>query len=400
MGGGLREGMDTLALLGGPPVRASWLPYARQTIESDDVDAVGRALTADWITQGPAIADFERALAAHAGVAHAVAVANGTAALEAACWAAGVQPDDEVITTPLTFAATANAIVHQGGRPVFADVEARTLNLDAATVKRVASSRTRALFAVDFAGLPCDYDALLSIAREHGWITVADAAHSLGGAYRGRPVGALADMTVLSFHPAKLITTGEGGAVLTDRNHLAERLRRVRHHGLHYPDAQTPWRNEIAEPGHNFRITDFQAALGSSQLAKLPRFRAARERLAQRYRERLATMEWLELPALPEERQHGWHLFVVLLRPERLAADQDTILRALRAENIGVMLHYPLVHLHPFYRARFGSAPGLCPRAEGLERRLVTLPLFPLMTDADQDDVIAALAKVLGHFAR
>ena len=392
--------MDTLALLGGPPVRASWLPYARQTVEGDDVAAVTRALTADWITQGPAIADFERALAAHAGVAHAVAVANGTAALEAACWAAGVQPDDEVITTPLTFAATANAIVHQGGRPVFADVEARTLNLDAATVKRVASSRTRALFAVDFAGLPCDYDALGSIAREHGWITVADAAHSLGGAYRGRPVGALADMTVLSFHPAKLITTGEGGAVLTDSHHLAERLRRVRHHGLHYPDAKTPWRNEIAQPGHNFRITDFQAALGSSQLAKLPRFHAARERLARRYRERLAAMEWLELPALPEEREHGWHLFVVLLRRDRLAADQDTVLRALRAENIGVMLHYPLVHLHPFYRARFGGAPGLCPRAEDLERRLVTLPLFPLMTDADQDDVIAALAKVLGHFAR
>jgi perosamine synthetase len=392
--------MDTLALLGGPPVRASWLPYARQTVERDDVEAVSRAVAADWITQGPAIAEFERALAAHAGVAHAVAVANGTAALEAACWAAGVQADDEVITTPLTFAATANAVVHQGGRPVFADVDARTLNLDAASVKRVASERTRALIGVDFAGLPCEWDELASVASAHGWLTIADAAHSLGGAYHGRPVGALADMTVLSFHPAKLITTGEGGAVLTDRADLAERLRRVRHHGLHYPDAKMPWRNEIAEPGHNFRITDFQAALGSSQLAKLSRLRAARERLARRYRERLAPMEWLELPALPDGLQHGWHLFVVLLRPERLSADQDTILRALRAENIGVMLHYPLVHLHPFYRARFGSAPGLCPRAEALEERLVTLPLFPLMTDADLDDVVTALAKVLGHFER
>jgi dTDP-4-amino-4,6-dideoxygalactose transaminase len=392
--------MDTLAVLGGPPVRASWLPYARQTVEGDDVAAVTRTLTADWITQGPAIAEFERALAAHAGVAHAVAVANGTAALEAAAYAAGIGPGDEVITTPLTFAATANAVVHEGGRPVFADVEPRTLNIDAATLEGVASSRTRALFAVDFAGLPCDYDALLPIARKHGWITVADAAHSLGGAYRGRAVGALADMTVLSFHPAKLITTGEGGAVLTDRADLAERLRRVRHHGLHYPDAKMPWRNEIAEAGHNFRITDFQAALGSSQLAKLPRFRDARARLAQRYRDRLKTMEWLELPALPQERGHGWHLFVVLLRLERLAADQDTILRALRAENIGVMLHYPLVHLHPFYRARFGYGAGLCPRAEDIERRLVTLPLFPLMTEADQDDVVAALAKVLGHFSR
>jgi perosamine synthetase len=392
--------MDTLALLGGPPVRGSWLPYARQTMERDDVDAVTRALTADWITQGPAIAEFEGALAAHAGVRHAVAVANGTAALEAACWAARIQPDDEVITTPLTFAATANAIVHQGGRPVFADVEPRTLNLDAGAVKRVVSERTRALIGVDFAGLPCDWDALAALAREHGWLTVADAAHSLGGTYHGRPVGGLADMTVLSFHPAKLITTGEGGAILTDRPDLAARLRAVRHHGLRYPDPQTPWRNEIAEAGHNFRLTDFQAALGSSQLAKLPRFRAARERLAVRYRERLARMEGLELPVVPEERGHGWHLFVVLLRLERLTTDQDTIVRALRAENIGVMLHYPLVHLHPFYRARFGGAPGLCPRAESLERRLVTLPLFPLMTDQDQDDVIAALAKVLAHFAR
>jgi perosamine synthetase len=392
--------MDTLALLGGRPVRGSWLPYARQTMEHDDVAAVTRTLTADWITQGPAITEFERALASHAGVTHAVAVANGTAALEAACWAAGIQADDEVITTPLTFAATANAVVHQGGRPVFADVEARTLNIDAGAVKRVVSGRTRALIGVDFAGLPCDWDALTALAREHGWLTIADAAHSLGGTYHGRPVGSLADMTVLSFHPAKLITTGEGGAVLTDRADLAARLRTVRHHGLRYPDAETPWRSEIAEVGHNFRLTDFQAALGSSQLVKLPRFRAARQRLALRYRERLATMDGLELPVVPEERGHGWHLFVVLLRRERLTTDQDTIVRALRAENIGVMLHYPLVHLHPFYRARFGWAPGVCPTAERLEQRLVTLPLFPLMTDEDQDDVIAALAKVLGHFAR
>ena len=200
--------MDKLALFGGPPMRATLLPYAHQTIEPDDLAAVTQALASDWITQGPTIARFERALAERAGVKHAVAVANGTAALHAACWAAGLGPGDEAITTPLTFAATANAVVYQGARPVFADIDRTTLNLDPDAVKRVATERTRAILPVDFAGLPCEYDRLLPLAREHGWLVIADAAHSFGGACDGRPVGALADMTTLSFHPAKLITTG------------------------------------------------------------------------------------------------------------------------------------------------------------------------------------------------
>src|SRR2546425_11648450 len=264
--------MDKLALFGGPPMRATLLPYAHQTIEPDDLAAVTQALASDWITQGPTIARFERALAERAGVKHAVAVANGTAALHAACWAAGLGSSDEAITTPLTFAATANAVVYQGARPVFADIDRTTLNLDPDAVKRVATERTRAILPVDFAGLPCEYDRLLPLAREHGWLVIADAAHSFGGACDGRPVGALADMTTLSFHPAKLITTGEGGAVLTDRDDLAERLRTMRHHGIRYPDRARPWRGEIAELGNNYRLTDFQAALGLSQLDKLERF--------------------------------------------------------------------------------------------------------------------------------
>src|SRR4029453_12056102 len=196
---------NTLALLGGPPVRAVPLPYAHQTIEPDDVAAVGEALTADWITQGPMVARFERALAERVGVKHAIAVANGTAALHAACWAAGLGPGDEAITTPLTFAATANAVVYQGAQPVFADIDGSTLNIAVAAVKRGATARTRAILPVDFAGLPCEYERLVPLAREHGWIVIADAAHSFGGAANGRPIGALADMTTLSFHPAKLI---------------------------------------------------------------------------------------------------------------------------------------------------------------------------------------------------
>jgi dTDP-4-amino-4,6-dideoxygalactose transaminase len=391
---------EKLALHGGPPVRPTPLPYAHQTIEPDDLAAVNAALMADWITQGPLVARFERALAERAGVKHAIAVANGTAALHAACWAAGLAPGDEAITTPLTFAATANAVVYQGAQPVFADVDGTTLNIALDAVKRVATVRTRALLPVDFAGLPCEYDRLLPLAREHGWIVIADAAHSLGGASAGRPVGALADMTTLSFHPVKLITTGEGGAVLTDRDDLADRLRAMRHHGIRYPEPARPWRYEIPEPGNNYRLTDFQSALGLSQLDKLDRFWRRRDWLGRRYRERLAGSRFVELPALPDGQRHGWHLFVVMLRLERLAMDRDTVLEALRAENIRATIHYPLVYRHPFYRERLGYGPGLCPTAEFVEERLMTLPLFPAMTDADQDDVLRALDKVLAHYAR
>lgn len=283
---------------------------------------------------------------------------------------------------------------------VFADIDAATLNIDPDATKRAATERTRALLPVDFAGLPCEYGSILPQAREHGWTTIADAAHSFGGAYRDQAVGTLGDMTTLSFHPVKLITAGEGGAVLTQRPELAERLRRMRHHGIEYPDKTRPWRPAIENPGNNYRLTDVQSALACSQLAKLTTFWSARDRLARRYRDLLKDSPFLDLPALPDDRRHGWHLFVVLLRLDRLRADQDTILRALRAENIGVQLHYPLVYRHPFYRERFDYRPGLCPIAESIEERLVTLPLFPAMTMTDQDDVIAALDKVLHAYAR
>jgi len=381
-------------------VRATLLPYARQSIDAADVAAVSAALTGDWITQGPTVARFEDALAAHAGVAYAVAFSSGTSALHGACWAAGLTEGDDAITTPLTFAATANALVYEGARPLFADIDPSTLDIDPDQVKRVATARTRALLPVDFAGLPCDYDALIGLAREHGWTVIADAAHSLGGALGDRRVGSLADMTTLSFHPAKMITSGEGGAVLTNDARLRDRLRQMRHHGSRYDDPARPWRYEIERPGNNYRMTDFQCALGLSQLGKLDRFWTARDRLARRYRECLAGSPWVDMPALPPGVRHGWHLFVALLRVDRLDTDQDTLLRALRAENIGVQLHYPLVYRHPFYRKRFGYEAGLCPTAESIEGRLVTLPLFPTMTETDQDDVLRALDKVCRHYAR
>lgn len=392
--------MEQLALLGGRPVRSTLLPYARHTIDQDDIAAVTKALGGDWLTMGPAVTGFEEALAVFARTRYAVAVSSGTAALLAACGAAGFIAGDAVVTTPLTFAATANAIVARGARPVFADIDGATLNLDPASVAGLLTGRTRAVLAVDFAGLPADYAGLRRLARESGAMLVSDAAHSLGAAYDGRPAGGLADMTTFSFHPAKLITTGEGGAVVTDRSDLADRLRILRHHGLRCEDVSRPWRDDIEEVGANYRLTDFQAALGLAQLAKIDGFLAVRDRLARQYRERLAGSPFLELPALPAGRRHAWHLFVGLLRLDRLTADQDTILQALRAENIGARLHYALVYRHRFYRERFGYRDGLCPVAESVERRLVTLPLFPAMTDEDQDDVLRALDKVFAHYAR
>jgi len=373
------------------------LPYAHQTIEPDDLAAVNAALTADWITQGPLVARFERALAERVGVKHAIAVANGTAALHAACWAAGLGPRDEAITTPLTFAATANAVVYQGAQSVFADIDRSTLNVATDAVKRVATARTRALLPVDFAGLPCEYDRLLLLAREHGWIVIADAAHSFGGASAGRPVGALADMTTLSFHPVKLITTGEGGAVLTDRDDLAERLRAMRHHGIRYADPARSWRYEIPEPGNNYRLTDFQSALGLSQLGKLDRFLARREAIAERYVAALKDQPGLALPQVVPDTRHAWHIFPVLLDLPRLTTDRAGVYAALRAENIGVTFHYVPAYWHPYYAAR-GYARGLCPVAEDAAVRLLTLPLFPGMSDDDVADVVTAVRKVLGVY--
>lgn len=387
-----------LAIHGGPPVRPQLLPYARHEVDDADVAAVAQMLKGGWLTQGALVGRFEEAVAAVAGAKYAVAFSSGTAALHAAYAAVGFGAGDEVITTPLTFAATATAGVHVGARPVFADIRPDTLTLDPDAVRRVATGRTKALVPVDFAGLPCEYDALLPLARTHGWVLIADAAHSFGGRYRERPVGSLADLTVFSFHPAKLVTSAEGGAVVTDHAEYAAKLRRFRHHGILYPDAGRPWRYEIEGAGYNYRLSDVHCALGLSQLEKIATFLTRRAALAARYRERLAGSPFVECPALPLESGHAWHLFLVLLRLERLEADQDAIMTALRAEGIGVQLHYPLVHLHPFYRVTYGYGPGLCPVAEAVERRLMTLPLFPAMTDEDQESVLAALEKVFEFY--
>jgi perosamine synthetase len=389
-----------LAIDGGAPVRHDFLPYAHQSIDDDDIAAVTAALRSDWLTTGPRVPAFERELAAFSGARHAVAFSSGTAALHGATTAAGLGPGDEAITTPMTFAATANAVLYVGAEPRFADIDPGTLLIRPAAVAAAISPRTRALLPVDYAGQPADYDALRAIAdaAPGGRLTIiADASHSFGATWRGRSVGRLADMTVLSLHPAKILTTGEGGAVLTDDDETADRLRRFRNHGIATElAARRDWIYEMVELGYNYRLTDIGAALGSSQLSRIEGFLARRRELAAHYLARLTGLELLDPPVVADGADPAWHFAYVQLRLDRLRVDRGEVFRALRAENIGVNVHYIPVHHHPYYRTRF---PGVSmPIAEGVYERLLTVPLFATMTLADVDDVVAALDKVTSAY--
>ena len=387
---------DALAIDGGQPVRSTFLPYAHQQVSEDDIAQVVSVLRSDWLTTGPQIPALEEALTATTGARHAIAFSSGTAALHGATVAAGLGPGDEAITTPMTFAATANAVLYAGAEARFADVEPGSLLIDPDRIREAVTERTRALLPVDYSGQPADYERLRAVAdaAPGGPLTIiADAAHSLGATRDGRRVGTLADMTVLSLHPAKIITTGEGGAVLTDDDDRAERLRRFRNHGIATElSARKDWTYAMVELGYNYRLTDIGAALGISQLSRLDAFLERRRSLAARYLERLAGHEYLDVPTVDAGAEPAWHFMFVQLRLERLRADRSAIYHALRAEGIGVNVHYIPVHQHPYYRARY---PRLTfPVAEAAYERLLTLPLHAGMTTADVDDVVAALDKV------
>jgi len=381
-------------------VRDTWLPYGHHWIDEEDIASVAQALRSDWITQGPRVEEFERAIAAYCGARYGIAFSSGTAALHAACTVAGLGPDDEAITTPLTFVATANAVVYCGAKPVFADVQIRTLNIDPEQVERRITAKTKAILPVDFAGQPANLDEILDLARKHHLVVIEDACHALGAEYKGRKIGSASPMTVFSFHPVKHITAGEGGMVLTDDSEVAQRLKSLRHHGISYSDSQRPWAYQIPRLGYNYRLSDIHCALGRSQLRRLASGLSRRREIATAYTRSLSNLEQVSLLEPSLDIRHAWHLFIVLLNLEKLSTDRDTVIEALRAENIGATLHYPLVHLHPFYRKHFGYGEGLCPVAEALAPRMVTLPMFPAMTDSDVDDVVTAVGKVLHHFSR
>jgi perosamine synthetase len=389
----------TLAIEGGMPVRPTLLPYGRQSIDDADIAAVVEVLRSDWITGGPNVGRFEEAFAARVGARFAVAMSSGTAALHASAAVSGAGPGDEVITTPMTFVASANCALYVGARPVFADVEEDTLNINVREVEGRLTSRTRAIVAVDFTGQPADLDELRTLASAHGIALIEDAAHSLGATYRGRPVGALAAMTVFSTHPVKHITTGEGGVVTTDDPDLAERLRRFRSHGIS-SDARArheagSWFYEMVSLGYNYRITDIQCALGTSQLRKLEGWIARRRAIAARYNAELAGIEGIGLPIDRPDRRSAWHLYVIRVRRRgfRSGIGRAEVFRALRAENIGVNVHYIPATWHPYYRS-LGYGPGDCPVADAAYEELISLPMFHGMTDGDVSDVVRAVRKV------
>jgi UDP-4-amino-4,6-dideoxy-N-acetyl-beta-L-altrosamine transaminase len=365
------------------------IPYGRQSIDESDIQAVVDVLRSDWLTQGPRVAEFEAALASYCGAGHAVVVSNGTAALQAAYHAAGLGPGDEFVTSPLTFAATATAGLWQGAKPVFADVDPATGNLDPRAAEAAITPRTKALVPVDYAGRPADLAAFRSIARKRGLLLIEDACHALGADYGGRRVGTVSDLTAFSFHPVKPITTGEGGAVLTNDAAMRDKMLEFRMHGIRRGE---DWLYSVESRGQNCRLTDLQCALGLSQLKRLDAFIARRREIARRYDAAFAGWTELELPPGPAE-ESAWHLYPVRLRGKHAAKRREAF-RALRREGVGVQVHYIPVYWHPLYES-LGYRRGQCPEAEKFYEGEISLPIFPDLTASRQDEVVRTLRRVL-----
>lgn len=375
------------------------IPYGKQSIGEDDIAAVVEVLRSDWLTTGPKVPEFEEAFARFVGAKHAVAVSSGTAALHAAMHALGVGPGDEVIIPAMTFAATANCVVFQGGTPIFADVDPDTLLLDPMQAEARITSRTKAIIAVDYAGQPCDYDALRAITSHHKLALVADACHALGGKLGNRPVGSLADLSTFSFHPVKHITTGEGGVITTNDPERATRMRLFRNHGIatdhRQRDNKGTWFYEMVDLGFNYRLTDFQCALGIIQLSKLPEWITRRREIATRYDTEFTDMTAIRPLGIRTGVSHAYHLYVIRLGMGSDGVDRGTVFGALRNMGIGVNVHYIPVHLHPFYRERFGTGPGQCPVAEAAYEKILSLPMFPGMSETDVETVIDAVRRAV-----
>lgn len=397
-----------LAIHGGEPVRKELIPYGTQTITSEDIKVVVDTLESPYLTQGPQIAKFEQQVAKESGARFAVAFCNGTAALHGACYAAGIGLGDEVITTPLTFAATANSVLYQHGVPVFADVDEQTFLLDIQKVKEKITEKTKAIITVDFAGQPVDMKAFKKLAEDHGLVYISDAAHSLGASYDGEPVGAIADMTMFSFHPVKPVTTAEGGVIVTNREDYYQKLLLFRTHGItrdeekFISEPDGPWYYEMQSLGYNYRMTDLQAALGTAQMPRLRDYIAKRRRIAKIY-----DSEFLELerkgilirPVQDPKADSGWHLYVIQANLENLTGDRREIFDALRAENIGVNVHYIPVYRQPYYR-NLGFSHEQFPVTEKLYNSFITLPVFPKMSDQDVTDVVEAVEKVFTFYQK
>ena len=395
--------MEKPAICGGEPVRSTKIFYGHQFIDEDDIQAVVDVLKSDYLTCGPKIGELEEKLCEVTGAKYAVVCSNGTAALHIACLAAGVMPGDEVITTPITFAASANCALYCGAKPVFADINENTYNIDPAHVEKLTTERTKAVVAVDFTGQSVELDRLLTHCREHNLVLIEDGAHVIGTSYKGRMNGSIADMTTMSFHPVKTVTGGEGGAVLTNSKEYYEKLLLYRAHGItrdpklmeHEPDG--PWYYEQIALGMNYRMTDMQAALIISQLHKLPRFMERRKAIVKAYNEAFSRLPQLFVQQEIPESDTTRHLYILRIRPEKLTIDRKQFFEALAAENICCNVHYIPTYYFPYYE-KLGYKRGLCPKAEKLYAEEISLPLYYAMTDQDVEDVIRAVTRIAEYF--
>lgn len=395
--------MEQLAILGGTPVRKTPLSYGKQYIDENDIQAVADTLRSDYLTCGPRITQLEEKLCEVTGAKYCVAVSNGTAALHIAAMVAGIRSGDEVITTPITFAASANCALYCGARPVFADINPKTYNIDPASVRRCITPKTKAIVAVDFTGQAVELEELRAICEEHHLILIEDAAHSIGTRYNGKPVGSIADMTTFSFHPVKTVTAGEGGAVTTNDKALYEKLVLAHTHGitrdrgLMVHPTDDPWYNEQVELGYNYRMTEFQAALLLSQLDKLTMFSERRREIVRMYDEAFSQIPQLQVQQEIPQSDTTRHLYILRLRTELLRCRRREFFDALHAENIYSQVHYLPVYWHSYYE-KLGYEKGLCPNAELYYQQSMSLPLYYSLSDADVADVIHAVQKLIDYY--
>jgi len=382
-----------------------FIPYGRQWIDDKDIEAVTETLKSDYLTTGPKIQEFEDEFADYVDAKYAVAIANGTAALHAATYAAGIKEGDEVITTPLTFAATANSVLYQDAIPVFADVNPKTYNIDPESIKEKITEKTKAIIPVHYTGQPCEMDEIKEIAAENDLIIIEDGAHAVGATYKKQKIGSIGDMTTFSFHPVKNMTTGEGGMITTDSKKLYDKLMKFRTHGITKDESEYinksdgSWYHEQQELGYNYRITDIQAALGITQLEKLDKFLDRRREIVNRYNQKFKEIDGLIIPEQLKKTNSAWHIYVLQLELDKLTGDRKEIFEALREKNLGVNVHYIPVYFHPYYQS-LGYEKGICPNAEKLYKRIITIPLYPKMTDQQVDEVIKRIKSTINKYQK
>jgi len=396
--------MNLPAIKGGTPVRDTKLFYGHQCIDENDVKAVSEVLVSDYLTCGPKVNELERKIAAYCGCKYAVAVSNGTAALHCACIAAGLKPGDEVITTPLTFAASANCVLYVGATPVFADVNPETYNIDPESIKAHITDKTKAVIAVDFTGQCVENEKIRAICDEYNLIFIEDAAHAIGSSYKGKKVGSLADMTCFSFHPVKTITSGEGGAITTNNEEFHKKLVLAHTHGITHDEDlmedaphEGPWYYEQISLGYNYRLTDIQSALLISQLEKLELFKKKRQEIVKKYNDAFSQIPEIIVQKEIPESDTCRHLYIIRLNLDKLKCTRREFFDAMSAENIQCQVHYVPTYLFPYYR-HMGYKKGLCPNAEEIYKGILSIPLYPTLSEKDTDDVIEAVKKIVDYY--